>query len=339
MRISIRMILGFVLAIALSGCVPVPGTNSAGSGGQTPGYINENACGNIRFNEAGRKIHTFLAATAELDRQTLSTMAEIRTACLVMGRELSMTINDEGETGVICAAVIKELDRQQSMAVQTRSELRAHYKPAECRINVDLAADIRAECSGEANVEANLSCRGACRGSCFGRCDGQCSATNAQGECASVCAGTCYGKCDGYCDANTSVQADAACNASADVRANLSAVCEPAEFEMRYTQDVVVDEIAMRRVDAAVDVGMARILSMRARIEGPLSRAFTIWARSLPGVVEAGWDAAQSFGAATFCVMGQLNAAAQAMTRIEANISVSIEVSVEASAAVGATSN
>jgi len=64
----------------------------------------------------------------------------------------------------------------------------------------------------------------------------------------------------------------AACETDAVVRASLSATCTPPRLDVAFDADIAVDEAKLRRAIAAIEAGVPRVMSVGARINGPLKR-------------------------------------------------------------------
>lgn len=219
------------------------------------------------------------------------------------------------------------------------------------------AVEVEGKCSGRCEG----TCGGSCSGTCSGTCEGACSARAADGSCAGSCNGTCKGscsagcsgtcegscvakasgKCEGECRGGCSVEFEepyctgdvrapsasaecqASCNASFDARLE----CRPGQLYV--TLEGNVDENLSERfgrVRAAIEGGLGRILSARAKLEklAASGKAMVNTAGALPNAIgELGVGAAA-------CV----TQAAAILPRATASVSVSVKVSASVSASV-----
>ncbi len=157
----------FALAcVPLLAACPPPGATtgggSRGGGGGGGGAIRPDSCGKIDTNATGRKLYSFLLASAELDRASLELEASIAGACRRMARELG--VDETGDTKTICTRAANELDANLKVSVKTESRLVTKYTPAVCETKVDLEAGFIAQCEGRAvadnsGASASAECR------------------------------------------------------------------------------------------------------------------------------------------------------------------------------------
>jgi hypothetical protein len=325
-----------VAVLAATGC-PVTSGRPGGPGGQTGGSVDANACGRIDTTDAGRKVYAFLLATQELQREVAELEASARGSCKVMATELG--IPAEGDTVILCKAVSEELKRGLAASLKADARFEVAYTPAVCTVNVDAAAKIAAECQGSATATADVTCDGQCTGTCKGRCDGQCAATAASGECAGACEGTCEGSCSGGCEGTADVQADVECEAAAEVRANIEAECTTPELEMRFDAGLVVDQARLDRVRSAISKGLPGLLTVAAKLTGPVAGATVTWTQSVSSLYKATGKLFASLGPAATCVIGQIGAAFEAAASIEVQVSITVQASVEVGGSAGASAH
>lgn len=319
----------------------VPGAGGpSGSGG---GDVNPNACGDLSDVDIGRKIQAFLDATMRLDAAVTSTASYTRDTCVMIGKDLGMTEGLDGETDVVCNAVAEKIRADLEVGVGAEASLDVKYQPAVCTVNADVAAQATAECEAKAKADVSVTCTGTCSGTCSGACDGNCQGAAAggtgggaaAGDCNGQCDGTCQGSCQGECQGSAEVEAEASCKANAEVRANVEAECTEPQLDVNYDAAAVVDASSVERTVNALSKGMPRLLMVHAKLTGPVATAFASWSVASQELASSGADAASALGARAVCVTGQLNAAASALTRIQASMSVSVEASVSVSGAAG----
>lgn len=148
----------------LAACPPPPGnTGGGGRGGGGGGVaISPDSCGKIDTNDTGRKLYSFLLASAELDKASLELETSITNACRRMARNLG--VDDTGDTKTVCNRAAAELDANLKVSVKTESRLVTKYTPAVCETKVDLQAGFLAQCEGHAvadnsGASASAECR------------------------------------------------------------------------------------------------------------------------------------------------------------------------------------
>lgn len=151
----------------LAACPPPPGTSTGpgGGGGGTGGAaVRPDSCGKIDTNDTGRKLYSFLVASAELDRASIELETSIAGACRRMARELG--VDESGDTKTVCTRAANELDANLKVSVKTESRMVTKYTPAVCETKVDLEAGFIAECEGRAVANnAGASASAECRAS------------------------------------------------------------------------------------------------------------------------------------------------------------------------------
>lgn len=356
--------LGLVTSAGCPGGAPgVPGVP-----GGAASSVDPNTCGNYAASEAGAKLKAFLEATVQLETAVKDTENYVKDTCIMMGKELGLAAL-EGDTKTVCDAVVAGINDNMKIGLQANASLTLDYEPARCEVSVDAAASFAAKCEAKAEADIDVKCTGTCTGTCSGQCsgtcsgqcsgtcngtcNGTCSATNADGSCAGECDGTCEGSCSascegscdascegscsGGCDGHAEVQAEASCQAKAEVSASVEAECTEPKVDISWDAEVVVDESALTKVKAALEVGMPRLLKVAAKIGGPVKAAFQTWSKAAGDLVKASGKLYNSLGDQATCVVGQLKAAAGMIAGIEASISVQVEVSasVEGSASGG----
>ena len=313
-----------------------PGDSQAADG------VNPDGCGDFGVSDTGRKIHAFLQATVWLKDEVDSSEQHLHETCQMMAAELGMG-SLAGNTQEVCAEVLAELDASLEAGLSARAALEVDYQPAVCEVSVDAAASAAAECEGRAQADIVAQCTGTCQGTCEGRCDGECvggveagtDGAGADGECHGECHGSCEGTCHGSCEGYAELDADASCQAHAEIRASADATCTEPELTVNYSADVVADTERLEAAVAAIEAGLPRMLSLHARLTGPVHAAFNTWAGTAAELSQAGVSGLRGLGDSAACVAGQLAAAASAIAAIEASISVQVEVSASASGSVG----
>jgi hypothetical protein len=139
-------------------------------------------------------------------------------------------------------------------------------------------------------------------------------------------------ECNGSATAGTGGNSGGGqCEAAAAVKANASVECTPAELSIEADAKLVVDKSKLEMTLKALRNGLPKLLSIKARVE-PLQAAVKVWAKTAADLKDMGPKFAQSFSDQALCISGQIAAAANAATKIEANVSVSVSVSASASA-------
>lgn len=162
--------LWLILApLALTACPPPPGSTAGGdttaSGGASAGAaINPDACGQIDGSDAGRKLHAFLVASAELDRTSAELEKSVWDACRRMAVELGVT--PVGSTKDLCTKVANALHDNLEVSVSHEKRLVTRTAPAECHTDITLSASFAAQCEGGAvannnGAAASAECRAA----------------------------------------------------------------------------------------------------------------------------------------------------------------------------------
>jgi modification target Cys-rich repeat protein len=313
----------------LAGC-PAPNPNQPT---QPVAGISADACGKINVNPVGRKLYSFLQASAELDRASFELENTVRDACRKMATILGTS--PEGGTKDVCVRVAHELDANLKVSIKSESRLVTRYKPPECRTKLDFAAGIVAECEASASANVDVRCTGRCTGTCNGACSGTCSSGAAQ-TCNGNCAGTCNGRCSGGCDGYAEVNASAECKASAEVRASLHTECDEPKIEVVRQQVTVIDDSKFQKALAAIDAGLPILIRAGKKLE-IAGKAVVNWVSTGASLVKASGDLGKQIGDKGLCVAGQLAGVVVAAANIQARFSVSIEVSAQVSASAGAT--
>ncbi len=331
MKIS-RMALPFVV-MAFAACKPIPpgssGSNPSGGGAG----INPGACGTINTSNVGRKVHSFLTASAELDRASIELEQSVHQACVKMAQELQ--IPTTGNTEELCGRVSTELEASLQVSVSQEQRLVTRTEPPVCTTEIDFAAGIVAECEASVRADVSIRCDGYCGATCNGVCNGTCSSTNADGSCAGSCDGVCEGSCSGSCQGNASVDASAECKASAEVRASINTTCSEPKVVVVTENVTVIDATKLDRAVKAIEVGMPTLLQVGAKAK-LVGGAFVYWSKTAVSLAASSADLVADLGANSICVGLQLAGAVAASADISARIDVSISVSASVSASAGA---
>jgi hypothetical protein len=349
MRTNTRLLLAAaVVALAtLAGCpagknLPggggIPGGGGVPGGGALPGglggssgMVDPNTCGNYASMEAGARLKAFLTAVQDLAAATEETVKVVKQSCVILGQELGMPEPDlQGETKDICAKVYGVLNDNMKVAFKAKAALKITYKPAVCRVSIEASAKAAAECEGKASADVGAKCSGVCRGKCDGTCSAKAGTGGNSGDCAGQCSGTCRGQCEGHADVNASAQ----CKASAQVKAQASMECTEPELKVDMDAKLVVDKTKAEATVKAIKNGLPKLLSIKARLE-PIKYAAEAVFASAQDLKSMGPKFVNSFKDQALCITGQVGAALNAATKIQANVSVSVEVSASASASVG----
>jgi hypothetical protein len=317
----------------LPGGKNVPGGDRVPGGlGGASGEVDPNTCGNYAASDAGAKLKFFLEAITDLQKRSQETVEVVKTSCKMMGKELGMPdFPDSDETKDVCAKVWGAYNDNLKVAVKGKAAFKMTYKPAVCKVNVNVAAEAAAKCEGKASADVGAKCEGTCHGTCEGTCSGAAKAgtggSGGAGQCNGQCSGTCKGDCEGHAD----VKASGECKAHAQAEASAKMECTEAEFSVSLDAKMVVDKTKAEQTLKAIQAGFPKLLSISARIK-PLQAAVQTTVGAAKDLAEMGPKFVQSFGDQAMCISGQVAAAASAATHIEANVSVSVEVSASASA-------
>ena len=312
--------------LGLTACPPPANPRDQRGGGGGGAGINPDACGTINTSAVGKKLYSFLVASAELDHASAELEATVLGACHRMAVDLGTS--PEGDTKTVCTRVAQELQANLQVSVKTEKRLVTRYSPPVCHTELDFAANVAAQCEASASADVDVRCQGTCNGAC----NGTCSATNAAGQCAGTCSGDCNGSCDGYAD----VQASADCKASANVRANLHTECSEPKVEVVQQDVTIVDDSKFQKAMAAINHGMPTLLRASKKLE-LAGKAVIAWVETGASLVAATGQLVGELGEKGVCVGGQLAAVVAASANIQARFSVSIEVSAQVSASAGAT--
>ena len=109
---SVTLVLALSTLALAAGCPPPRGGGGPGGSGTA---INPGACGDISTSNAGRKLHSFLVASAELDRATMELERSVHDACVRMATELG--VPTDGDTRTVCRRAATELDANLAVSV------------------------------------------------------------------------------------------------------------------------------------------------------------------------------------------------------------------------------
>ncbi len=143
------------------------------------------------------------------------------------------------------------------------------------------------------------------------------------------------GACSGAASAGTGGSGGAGeCKAAGAVNASIHAECTEAQLTVDFDAKVALDKSKLEMTVKAARDGLPKLLSISARIK-PIQDAVNVWAKTAADLKDMGPKFAQSFQDQAMCITGQLAAAANAATSIQANVSVSVSVSASASGSVG----
>jgi hypothetical protein len=324
-----RLLTSTMIVMFLAAC-PATKPPGEGPGGGRSGTLDPDSCGNVSTSDVGRKLHAFLVATVELDRQVTDMEMAIKGACKTIGTELQMAPADlDGNTKDMCTRVWTTLraDLQAGLGPQ---HFTADYKPGVCTIDVDAEAKVAAECEAQANATATVTCDGSCTGTCHGACTGTCAGGAAGGDCNGQCQGTCNGSCSGGCQGTSDVHASAECKAQAEVHASASMQCTEPQLTITLPPEGLADQAKANMAVSAMRKGLPKVLWAAARVQ-PLGHAAQSWATAAENLVDSSGQLAEQLGEQAICVGGQIAAAAAMVAHIQASVQVSIDVSVQAS--------
>jgi hypothetical protein len=124
------------------------------------------------------------------------------------------------------------------------------------------------------------------------------------------------------------------CAAAAKVQGSLKAECTPPALSIDFDAKVVLDKTKLEMTVKAMRDGLPKLFSVTARLK-LIQDAVAVWVKSIADLKDMGPKFVQSFGDQAMCISGQIAAAANASTHIQANVSVSVNVSASASGSVG----
>jgi hypothetical protein len=142
-------------------------------------------------------------------------------------------------------------------------------------------------------------------------------------------------ECNGSAKAGTGGNSGSGqCEAAAAVHGSANMTCTEPEFSISADAKVTVDKSKLDMTLEALRKGLPKLLSIKARIE-PIQAAVKIWVKTAADLKDMGPKFVNSFKDQALCISGQIAAAANAATHIEANVSVSVSVSASASATAG----
>jgi len=324
------------------GADKVPGSDKVPGGlGGSSGMVDPNTCGNYAAMEAGARLKAFLESIVDLQKRSEETVAVVRTSCVMMGKELGMSEGDFPEgmnANDVCAKVWGAYNDNMKVAVKSKAALKIKYTPAVCKVDVQATAEVAAKCEGKASADVGASCSGTCRGTCDGECKASGSGKagtggsggSAKGQCNGECKGTCKGDCEGHAD----VKASGQCKAKAQASASADVKCTEPEFSVTLDAKLVLDKSKADATIKAMMAGFPKLLSLQARLK-PLQAAVQTTVAAAAELKDMGPKFVNSFKDQAMCISGQIGAAVNAATKIEANVSVSVEVSASASASAG----
>jgi hypothetical protein len=320
-----------LLLAAMVACVP-PKNGKGGGGG---GTVDPKACGKIDVNDAGKKLYSFLDASAALDRATREMDTALLGACKKMAKELGVPVS--GTTKQVCDTALKALDDNLKVSVKTESRLVTRTTPPVCTTDVDFQANFAASCDAKVAADIDIQCEGRCGGTCRGACEGTCQGgTGAGGECNGVCEGQCNGSCSASCDGYANVDASVDCKASAELRAVVETTCTEPKVEVVREDVTIVDDTKFQAAMRAIDVSMPTIIKVGAKAK-LIGKAMVNWVTALGRLVKASGQLVEGLGDAALCAGGQLLLAMSAVADIQVRVEVSVEVTAHASASAGAS--
>ena len=138
-----------LLALALLAACPAPRSANQAGGALDPG-----ACGDLTFNDVGRKLYEFLVASAELDRATADMEAQLHDACARMAEALGAS--PAGDTRAVCQAAKTALVPR---LVEVSAEA-VRYTPPVCTMDAGVTAKIAGECEARAPADMKVTSDG-----------------------------------------------------------------------------------------------------------------------------------------------------------------------------------
>lgn len=202
------------LPLTLAGCTggdddPIGGTCGDGFNAET------GTVGDFGTGEAALKAEAFLQATADLYGASTDVQAELLAACTAMAADLGISSSElepsgaELEVTAACGRVATEIESILQTDLPVGGALAVSVTPAECMVDLDVAAQCAGECDVDIEGSAMVECNGELYGSCEGSCSGECvveGSADCQGECSATCSGSCSGTCNGQCDGTCTLE-------------------------------------------------------------------------------------------------------------------------------------
>lgn len=175
-------------------------------------------CGSIEDGNSGitgnAEVDSFFAAVIALDTSTASAQASIDSGLDGLREVLEL---DASANACDIHAAIADAFSTAGVTFDLSVE------PAECKADIDVAAQASAECSAEIEPgHVDIRCEGSCEGTCQGSCTGECRLPSFEGYCEGSCHGSCYvdataecyGTCHGTCSGTCSYEESGECHGS-----------------------------------------------------------------------------------------------------------------------------
>lgn len=289
-------------------------------------------------------VEASLSAAAQCDVE--ADPGELTVSCSgSCSAEAGVAVDCGAEATLMCEGTAPGLDCSGTCSGSCAAEITGQ---AEC------SGTCRGSCDGVDGFEG--TCGGMCGGecitdmsagaSCDGRCEGSCEYQAPEGGCEASATASCQAEagasieCDAGCEGTAeppSVSAE--CEASVDAQASASLECTPPAltFGFEFSGQVAGDVMAQAEFRAWLEGfrgHFSALLALRARGEVIADSAVNLSAAAsgaVNGAVEelsASGDLSASLGAA--CALGQLPAAADALTassgELTGNLTASVEV-------------
>ena len=205
-------LLPVVLAVGLAACAN-PEDPIGGACGN--GFVAASGTvGDFGSDSPALKVEAFLEASAALYGSAVDLEGDVLGACQAIAADLGIPAGElepsgaELEVTAACGRVVEEIDAIVA-TMPSGVALGITVTPAECTVDLDLAASCAAECDVTIEGEAMVECQGELHGSCSGSCSGSCTvegSVSCTAECSGTCTGTCSGTCTGTCDGTCSVE-------------------------------------------------------------------------------------------------------------------------------------
>src|SRR5258705_8156133 len=120
------IVLSAVVVPLFAGCPPPQGGTGSGRGGGGA-MVDPGACGTINTTKVGRKLYSFLVASAELDRTSAELEGSVHDACVKMCTELG--VPTDGDTRTVCKRASDELQANLQVSVSQEQRLVTRYTP------------------------------------------------------------------------------------------------------------------------------------------------------------------------------------------------------------------
>ncbi len=230
------MASGVATLVAVGGLAACPADGDIA--GQVCGdglNLETGAVGDFGTSAPALKVRAFLGAAAAVHTASLDIEADALGACQAMATDLGIPAgelapaNGELEVTSTCDRVVQEINTIIA-SLPAGATLGLAVAPAQCSLELDIAATCAADCDVSIEGQATVECNGELHGSCSGGCTGACTVTgnvDCTGSCTGSCTGTCSGTCTGICTGTCDVE-DGAGNCIGTCTGTCEGTCDAA---------------------------------------------------------------------------------------------------------------